>query len=132
MTTANPDAALAATMPLKTPEQYLAAADRAFAAGEHDDGSELLYQSVVCALSQLAADYGRPCATREELRAFARWLDEKHGLDRWHARDLMVALTFHDNAKYHFMPPDELDLGRPLVQEFVATLLSYQQKGAAR
>ena len=116
----------------KTPEDYLAAADREFAAGNHDEGSELLYQSVVCALTQLAAAYGQPSGTRAELNAFADWLDEKHGLDRWHAQELMVALAFHDNAKYHFMPPDDFDLGRPLVQEFVAVLLSYQQKGADR
>lgn len=112
----------------KTPEQFLAESDQAFAAGEYDDGSELLFQAAAAALSQLAAHYGQPCATREELRAFARWLDEKHGLDRWYARDLMVALTFHDNAKYHFMPPDDVDFIHPLVKEFVATLLSYRQK----
>ena len=115
-----------------TPEQYLAAADQEFAAGNHDAGSELLYQSVVCALSQLAADYGRPCGTRAELHNFAGWLDAKHGGNGRHARNFRTAETFHHNAKYHFMPPDELDLGRPLVQEFVAALLSYQQKGAAR
>ena len=131
MTTANPDAALAATMPPQTPEQYLAAADRAFAAGEHDDGSELLYQSVVCALSQLAADYGQPCATKAELKAFAAWLDEKHGgADGRHARRLRTAETFHHNAQYHFLHPDDIDITKPAVQDFVATLSSYRQKAA--
>ena len=116
----------------RTPEQYLTAADQEFAAGNYDNGSELLYQSVVCALSQLAADYGRPCKTPVELHNFASWLDEKHAGNGRHARNFRTAETFHHNAKYHFMPPDELVLGRPLVQEFVAALLSYQQKGAAR
>ena len=113
----------------QTPEQYLAAADREFAAGNHDDGSELLYQSVVCALTQLAADYGRPCGTRAELNAFAGWLDEKHAGDGRHARKLRTAETFHHNAKYRFLPPDEIDLTQPSVRDFVATLLSYRQKG---
>lgn len=114
----------------KTPEQFLAESDQAFAAGEYDDGSELLFQAVAGALSQLAADYGHPCATREELRAFARWLDEKHGLDRYYTRDLMVALTYHDNAVYHFIPPDEVEFCRPVVRKFVAALLSSRQKAA--
>ena len=112
----------------QTPEQYLAAADREFAAGNHDDGSELLYQSVVCALMQLAADYGRPCGTRAELNAFAGWLDEKHAGDGRHARKLRTAETFHHNAKYRFLPSDEIDLTQPSVRDFVATLLSYRQK----
>ena len=113
-----------------TPEQYLAAADREFAAGNHDAGSELLYQSVVCALTQLAADYGRPCGTPAELKDFAGWLDEKHDGNGRHARKLRTAETFHHNAKYRFLPPDEIDLTQPSVRDFVATLLSYRQKAA--
>ena len=113
-----------------TPEQYLTAADQEFAAGNHDNGSELLYQSVVCALSQLAADYGRPCGTRAELHDFAGWLDEKHGGNGRHARKLRTAETFHHNAKYRFLPPDEIDLTQPSVRDFIATLLSYRQKAA--
>ena len=116
------------TTPRTTPEEYLAAADQEFAAGNHDAGSELLYQSVVCALSQLAADYGRPCGTRAELHDFAGWLDEKHGGNGRHARKLRTAETFHHNAKYRFLPPDEIDLTQPSVRDFVATLSSYRQK----
>ena len=131
MTTVNPDAALAATMPPQTPEQYLAAADRAFAAGEHDDGSELLYQSVVCALTQLAADYGRPCATKAELKAFAAWLDEKHGDDDGrHARSFRTAESFHHNAQYRIFHPDDVDFIKPAVWDFVETLSFYRQKAA--
>ena len=121
---------MAADLIHQTPEQYLAAADQQFAAGNHDAGSELLYQSVVCALTQLAADYGRPCGTRAELNAFADWLDEKRGGDGRHARKLRTAETFHHNAKYRFLPPDEIDLTQPSVRDFVATLLSYRQKAA--
>ena len=113
-----------------TPEQYLAAADREFAAGNHDAGSELLYQSVVCALTQLAAAYGRPCGTRADLNAFAGWLDEKHGGDGRHARKLRTAESFHHNAKYHFLHPDDIDIIKPSVWDFVATLSSYRQKAA--
>ena len=113
-----------------TPEEYLAAADREFAAGNHYDGSELLYQTVVGALSDLAAAHDRPCGTWDELNAFAGWLDEKHGGGGWHTRDLRAAQDFHHNAKYRFMPPDEIDFCQPLLREFIATLLSYRQKAA--
>lgn len=116
----------------QTPAECLAASDAAFDAGEYDAGSDLLYQAATTALSQLAADYGQPCGSWEELHDFAKWLDEKRGSDGRHAMNLRTAQTYHHNAKYHFLAPDDLDLGRPLLHEFVATLLSYQQKGATR
>lgn len=122
--------AAAATLRLQTPQEYLAAADREFADGNHDDGSELLYQAVVCALTQLAEAYGRPCGTRAELKAFAGWLDEKHGGDGRHARKLRTAETFHHNAQYHFLYPEDIDVTKPSVHDFVATLSSYRQKVA--
>ena len=113
-----------------TPEQYLTAADREFAAGNHDDGSELLYQSVICALSQLASDYGRPGKTHAELKAFAGWLDAKHGGNGGHARSFRAAESFHHNAKYRFFHPDDIDIIKPAVWDFVATLSSYRQPAA--
>ena len=113
----------------KSPNDYLAAADREFAAGNHDEGSILLTQSVHCALAQLAKEAGKPAGTRDELREFAKWLDEQHGYsDGWHAQRLLAANGFDDNARYHFMHPDDIDLAQPPVREFVVTLLSYQQK----
>ena len=131
MTTAQSNATGADTIPPQTPEQYLAAADRAFAAGNHDDGSELLYQSVVSALSQLAQAYSQPCETKAELKAFAAWLDEKHGsADGSHARSFRTAESFHHNAQYRFFHPDDVDFIKPAVWDFVATLSSYRQKAA--
>ena len=113
-----------------TPEQYLAAADQEFAAGNHDNGSELLYQSVVCALSQLADDYGRPGQTHAELKEFAGWLDEKHGGNGRHARKFRTAESFHHNAKYRFFHPDDIDIIKPSVWDFVDTLSSYRQQAS--
>ena len=61
----------------QTPEQYLTAADQEFAAGNHNSGSELLYQSVICALTQLADDYGRPCGTPGGTAQFRRLAGQK-------------------------------------------------------
>ena len=112
----------------KTAGDYLAAADVEFAAGNHDEGATLLTQSVHCALAQLAKAAGKPAGTRAELREFAKWLDEQHSSsDGWHARNLRTANGFDDNARYHFMHPDDIDLAQPLVREFIDVLVSYQQ-----
>ncbi|MCY4415886.1 MAG: hypothetical protein OXE87_06215 [Chloroflexi bacterium] len=115
----------------KTPGDYLAAADREFAAGNHDGGSVLLTQSVHCALARLAEEVGKPAGTRDELREFAEWLDRKHGTeDGWHARNLRTANSFRDNAVHSFLAPEDMELGRPLVRDFVERLLSYQKADA--
>ena len=115
----------------KAPAECLAASDAAFASGDYDEGSELLFQAAAGALSQLADDYGQPCGNRDELRAFAKWLDSKRGSDGWHSRKLVSALNFGDNAKYRYLPPEEMEYSRPIVQGFVATLLSYRHPGGA-
>ena len=113
----------------QTPAECLAASDAAFDAGEYDAGSELLFQAAAGALGQLAADYGQPCGNRAELRAFARWLDEKRGSKEWHAMNLVSALNFGDNAKYHYLPPEEMEYSRPIVRGFVVSLLSDRHPG---
>ena len=113
---------------LTTPDDFLTASDREFAAGDYDAGSTLLTQSVHCALAQLAKAAGKPAETRTELRDFADWLDRKHGTEGWHASKLLAANVFDDNARYHYMHEEDLDFDRPMVRDFVAILLSYQRK----
>ena len=113
---------------LTTPDDFLTASDREFAAGNHGAGSNLLAQSVHCALAQLAKAAGKPSETSAELRDFADWLDRKHGTEGWHAGRLQVANGFDDNARHQYMHEEDLDFDRPTVRKFVATLLSYQRK----
>ncbi len=112
----------------QSPGDYLKAADRAFEAGHHDQGSLLLHQSVECALKQLARAAGKPAESREDLREVAKWLDRLHDRDGWHARKLRLANVFRDNAVHHFLPHDDLDQSQPSVREFVETLMSYEDK----
>lgn len=114
-----------------TPLECLAASDAAFAAGDYDGGSELLFQAAAGALSQLADDYGQPCGNRDELRAFAKWLDAKRGSKEWHTMNLVSALNFGDNAQYRYLPPEEMEYSRPMVRGFVGALLSYRHPGGA-
>ena len=113
---------------LKAPGDYLTASDREFAAGNYDEGSTLLTQSAHHALAQLAKEAGKSAGNRKELREFAEWLDRKHGTDGWYARKLRTANGFDDNARYGFMHADDLDFIRPLVREFVVSLLSYRRE----
>ena len=116
----------------QNPGDYLAAADVEFAAGNHDAGSTLLTQSVHCALAQLAKAVGKPAETRDDMREFAEWLDKRHGsVDGWHARNLRTANGFCDNAKYHFLPDDDIDICQPLVREFIDVLVSYRRNTAS-
>ena len=116
---------------LTTPDDFLTASDREFAAGNHGAGSNLLAQSVHCALAQLAKAAGKPSETSAELRDFADWLDRKHGTEGWHAGRLQVANGFDDNARHQYMHEEDLDFDRPTVRKFVATLLSYQRTRVA-
>lgn len=110
-----------------TPGDYLAAADREFAAGNHDAGSILLTKSVHCALAQLAEHAGRPSGTRAELRQFAEWLDDQHDAGGWHARNLLAADIIGDPEKFQALPPDRrIYYSKSAVREFIAALLSYQ------
>jgi hypothetical protein len=112
----------------RKPEDHLAAADRAFANGDDDTGSILVYLSVECALKRLAEASGLRVETREEFRDFADWLDRQYGGDGWHARKLRLATVFRDNAVHHFAPPGDVALSWPSVREFAQTLIGYQPK----
>ena len=107
-------------------EDHLAAADRAFAAGDYDAGSILLYESVECALKTLAEASGISVDSRADIREFADLLDRQYGSEDWHARKLRLATVFRDNAAHHFAPPDDIELSWPSVRDFARTLVGYQ------
>ena len=106
---------------LTTPDDFLAASDREFAAGNHGDGATLLYDSAVCAFSRLARARGIPYETPDDLRNVANWLDKRHGGD-WHVRNLNTVKLFRDNANYRFMAQEDMDFIRPSARDFVKAL----------
>lgn len=57
-------------------QQFLAAADREFAAGNPLTATERLWDAVVCALSAVARHNGWPHSNRDELYAVAERLNE--------------------------------------------------------
>ena len=109
---------------LVTPGDYLAAADREFAAGNYDQGALLLYDSAFCAFSRLAKAREMPCQTPDDLREIARWLDKRHGGDRY-AQNLRAVNLLRDNANYHFMAQEDTDFIRPAARDFVKALAAY-------
>lgn len=107
------------------PHRLLADADAAFAAGDHDLGSTLLWKSAECALIDLAKRLDRPHATDgDDLFFFSRWLDEQNNT-RAYFSGYTAASLFGDNAKYHFIHPEEMDFSLPRVRKFIAALTSY-------
>lgn len=109
---------------LTTPDDFLTASDREFAAGNHGDGAILLFDSAVCAFSRLARAQGIPYETPDDLRNVAGWLDKKHGGD-WHVRNLDTVKLFRDNANYRFMAQEDMDFLRPSARDFVKALASH-------
>ena len=109
---------------LETPGDYLTASDREFAAGNHEDGSTLLYDSAVCAFSRFAKAQGMPHETPDDLRNIAGWLDKRHGGD-WHVRNLSAVKLFLDNANLRFMAREDMDFMRPEARDFVKALSAY-------
>lgn len=107
------------------PYRLLANADAAFAAGDHDMGSTLLWQAAECALVNLARKMGRPHDTAgEDLFHFVRWLDKQNG-DTQYYGGFVAAELIGDNAKHHYIEREEMDIIRPDVHDFVEFLISY-------
>ena len=109
---------------LVTPDDYLAAADQEFAAGNYDQGALLLYDSVFAGFSRLAKAWEMPCQTPDDLRDVARWLDKRHGGD-WYIQNLRTINLLRDNSNYHFMAREDTDFIRPVARDFVKVLASY-------
>ena len=107
------------------PHRLLAEADAAFAAGDHDMGSTLLWQAAECALVNLARKMGRPHDTEgEDLFHFVQWLDEQNG-DTQYYGGFVAAELIGDNAKHHYIEREEMDIIRPDVHDFVEFLIAY-------
>ena len=105
----------------RTAEALLLSAETEFAAGEVAAGSGRLWEATVHAVTAVARERGWPCAGHADVKAAA---------DRFAADDASVAAgffaaqQFHANANYHFMEPDDIARGFPLVQDFVHHILA--------
>ena len=107
-----------------SPNRLLVDSDAAFAAGDHDMGSTLLWQAAECALVNLAKKMGRPHDTAgEDVFHFVRGLDKQNG-DTQYYGGFVAAELIGDNAKHHYIEREEMDIIRPDVHDFVEFLIS--------
>ena len=107
------------------PHRLLAEADAAFAAGDHDQGSTLLWRAAERAMVDLAKQCERPHDTEgDDLFLFVKWLDEQNDTEDYFG-GYVTAELFGNNAKHHYIEREEMDIIRPDVHDFVAALVAY-------
>ena len=108
---------------LQTAEDFLAAADREFAAGDDLQGSEKLWGAASHAITAVALGRGWPCGSHSALRsAIGRLSDEARSESL--RLGFGLAEKFHANSYHGFMEAGELAFSRPLVQKFVHQVLA--------
>ncbi len=107
---------------LRTAREFLTAADREFAAGDHLQASEKLWGAASHALIAVAQQRDWPHGSHGALKQAARRLVDETGEGAFLA-GFALAEKFHANFYHDFMEDFELDVDRPVVNEFVERLL---------
>ena len=106
---------------LRTAREFLTAADREFAAGDHLQASEKLWGAASHALIAVAQQRNWPHGSHRALKQAARLLAETD--DTALLAGFALAEKFHANFYHDFMEDFELDVDRPPVNDFVERLL---------
>ena len=89
-------------------QEYLAAADREFAAGNPLAATERLWDAVVCALSAVAQHNGWPHSDRDELYAVAERLNELDDDEDEPLLSGFSAMEYQpDKVRYGFFVPED-------------------------
>lgn len=123
-------------------QTLLAAADRAFDAGDLREGARLMWEASKVAIAAVAQKLGMPCDTYEDIKQVIFHLDgidEKgnlSGYPHYYAR-FSAAKGFKEHAETDEweLPefewePDEYHLYRPSVEQLVAMLAAYAEDKA--
>ena len=106
---------------LRTACEFLTAADREFAAGDHLQASEKLWGAASHALTAVAQQRNLPHGSHRALKQASRLLADESGEMALFA-GFAAAEKFHANASFDFMEDFELDVDRPMVSDFVERL----------
>ena len=106
---------------LRTAREFLTTADREFAAGDHLQGSKMLWDAASHALTAVAQRRDLPHGSHRALKQAARLLADQTG-DMAIFAGFAAAEKFHANASYDFMEGFEFDVDRPMVSDFVERL----------
>ena len=102
---------------------FLEAADREFASGDHLQASEKLWGAASHAVMAVAQQRGLSFGSHRALKEAIQHLAEGTG-DRAFIGDFGIAEKFHANFYHDFMEDYQLAADRPLIREFVNRMLA--------
>ena len=102
---------------------FLEAADREFASGDHLQASEKLWGAASHAVMAVAQQRGLPFGSHRALKEAVQRLAEDTG-DRGLFAEFIAAEKFHANFYHDFMEDYQLDADRPVIREFVNRMLA--------
>ncbi len=105
-----------------TSQEFLAAADREFAAGDLVQGSEKLWGAAAHVAIAAAQQRGWPHRSHRSLKNVVERMSRELD-DPLLASDFAVAEKFHRNFYHDDMEDDERDADRPKVERFVSRML---------
>ena len=129
-----------AIQPGKSPLEYLAEAERRFAARSNRAGSKRVWQAFLAAAAPLAAQRGLPCGNLEEFKEVMRALGQENGDAREFRSVTTVAEGFLNNSLevgengnfylelYHW-PDEEFPWRRKRARKCLDYLVSHSLKG---
>ena len=104
-------------------QDFLEAADREFASGDHLQASEKLWSAASHAVMAVAQHRGLSFGSHRALKEAVQHLADDTG-DRGLIGGFGVAEKFHANFYHDFMEDYQLDADRPVMREFVNRMLA--------
>lgn len=120
----------------------LAAADRAFDAGDLREGARLMWEASKVAIASVAQKLDMPCDTYQDIKQVIFHLDGIDEKGRFkgypeHSADFSIIRGFKEHAEtYEWELPEfewndiDYKMNRPLVKKFVAKLVAYGEDAA--
>ena len=113
-----------ATEHTQTAQDFLAAADREFAAGDGLQGSEKMWGAAAHAVMMVAQERGWPYDSQRHLAAAADRIARETDDDEL-IGGFVAARGFRANSGIGFMEDDDLARGRHVVRRFVERVAEY-------
>ena len=129
----------------QAPEAHtlLAAADRAFDAGDLREGARLMWEASRVVIASVARKLDMPCDTYDDIKQVIYRLDGIDERGRFegyphYSADFGIARGFKEYAETHEWELPEFEwndidykMNRPLVKKFVSVLMAYEEDATA-
>ncbi len=116
---------------IETAQNFLDAADREFAAGDHLQASEKLWGAASHAVMAVAQQHGWPHGSHRAMKTTVSRLAERHD-DQVLIGAFIAAEHFHANFYHDFMEDYEIAEDRPVVNDFVHRVIALLPDNGAK